>query len=95
MRITDFSIYNYRGASRLEIALDRRLNVFFGVNGSGKSTVLDATAVVTQELENSCANFSYRSSNRRSRFRRRSRSKYARCVYNLNDYRNRVLSPAF
>ena len=52
MRITDLSIYNFRGASRLEIALDRRLNVFFGVNGSGKSTVLDATAVVLSALAN-------------------------------------------
>jgi predicted ATP-binding protein involved in virulence len=46
MKITKLSLSNYRGARALSIDLDERLNVFFGVNGAGKSTVLDAVAIM-------------------------------------------------
>jgi predicted ATP-binding protein involved in virulence len=46
MRITDLSLTHYRGAESLHLELDPNLNVFVGVNGSGKSTVLDAVAIM-------------------------------------------------
>ena len=46
MRITTLSLSNYRGAQSLSIDFDERLNVFFGINGAGKSTVLDAAAIM-------------------------------------------------
>jgi predicted ATP-binding protein involved in virulence len=46
MRITDLSLTHYRGAESLHLKLDPNLNVFVGVNGSGKSTVLDAVAIM-------------------------------------------------
>ncbi len=46
MRITDLSLTHYRGAESLHLELDPHLNVFIGVNGSGKSTVLDAVAIM-------------------------------------------------
>jgi predicted ATP-binding protein involved in virulence len=46
MRITELSLTHYRGAESLHLELDPNLNVFIGVNGSGKSTVLDAVAIM-------------------------------------------------
>ena len=46
MKAEKFNIVNYRGASSLQLEFDDRLNVFYGVNGAGKSTVLDAIAIM-------------------------------------------------
>jgi predicted ATP-binding protein involved in virulence len=46
MRIREISLRYYRGAESLNLELDPSLNVFAGVNGSGKSTVLDAVAIM-------------------------------------------------
>lgn len=46
MKITKINIENYRGAEKLPLLLDPQLNVFYGANGSGKSTVLDAIAIM-------------------------------------------------
>ncbi len=46
MKITKITLVNFRGAQSLSLNLDQRLNVFFGVNGAGKSTVLDAIALM-------------------------------------------------
>jgi predicted ATP-binding protein involved in virulence len=46
MIITRITLTNYRGASSLLLPLHPRLNVFYGSNGSGKSTVLDAAALM-------------------------------------------------
>jgi predicted ATP-binding protein involved in virulence len=46
MKIIELSLKNYRGAESLHLELDPNLNVFIGVNGSGKSTVLDAIAIM-------------------------------------------------
>lgn len=40
--IKTLTLTNYRGVKSLSLDLDKRLNVFVGVNGAGKSTVLDA-----------------------------------------------------
>ena len=45
MKIKSLKLTNFRGAADLPLALDERLNVFVGVNGAGKSTVLDAVAL--------------------------------------------------
>lgn len=45
MKIRSLKLTNFRGAVDLPLILDERLNVFVGVNGAGKSTVLDALAL--------------------------------------------------
>jgi len=46
VHIDKLTLSNYRGATHLEVDLHPKLNVFYGVNGSGKSTVLDAAAIM-------------------------------------------------
>ena len=46
MRIQTLSLNHFRGAKSLSIDLDSQLNVFIGVNGAGKSTVLDAATLL-------------------------------------------------
>jgi predicted ATP-binding protein involved in virulence len=52
MKITEISLKNYRGAESLHLELDPNLNVLIGVNGSGKSTVLDAIAIMLSWVVN-------------------------------------------
>ncbi|MEA1907845.1 MAG: AAA family ATPase [Euryarchaeota archaeon] len=46
MKVIMLHLSNYRDARALSIELNPKLNVFVGVNGSGKSTVLDAIAIM-------------------------------------------------
>lgn len=46
MHINKLILTNYRGASSLSLDLNKNLNVFIGMNGAGKSSVLDATAIL-------------------------------------------------
>jgi len=46
MHIQEIMLTNYRGATSLTLKLDQHLNVLFGINGAGKSTVLDAMAIM-------------------------------------------------
>ena len=46
MHLQTITLTNYRGAKALSLALDSQLNVFVGVNGAGKSTVLDAATIL-------------------------------------------------
>lgn len=46
MILTEIEMTNYRGASALKLEFNEKLNIFFGMNGAGKSTVLDAIALM-------------------------------------------------
>jgi len=46
MNIKKLSLTHYRSAEALSLDLHEKLNVFYGVNGSGKSTILDATVIL-------------------------------------------------
>ena len=46
MKITKLELSHFRGAQSLNLDLHERLNVLVGVNGSGKSSVLDAVAIL-------------------------------------------------
>jgi predicted ATP-binding protein involved in virulence len=46
MYIKTLSLHNYRGAQSLTMELQPRLNVLVGFNGAGKSTILDAIALM-------------------------------------------------
>jgi predicted ATP-binding protein involved in virulence len=50
MRIRNLTLKNFRGFEDATLDLDRPLTVLFGVNGSGKSSVLDASALVLSEV---------------------------------------------
>ncbi|MDR2344557.1 MAG: AAA family ATPase [Planctomycetaceae bacterium] len=46
MHIKKILIENFRGIRKMELELHPKLNVFIGVNGAGKSSVLDVTALI-------------------------------------------------
>ncbi len=50
MKIKSIKLINYRGAVSLNIDFHRQLNVFIGVNGAGKSTILDSLAIMLSWL---------------------------------------------
>jgi predicted ATP-binding protein involved in virulence len=50
--IQSIQLQNFRSVSSLTIKLSERLNVFVGINGAGKSTILDATAILLSWLAN-------------------------------------------
>ncbi|MCG5499267.1 AAA family ATPase [Ectothiorhodospira lacustris] len=52
MHVSELTLLNFRGARNLPIRLDEHLNVFVGMNGSGKSSILDATAILLSWLAN-------------------------------------------
>ena len=52
MRIKQLELENFRGAQNLKLELHDRLNLFVGLNGAGKSTVLDAAAILLSWLAN-------------------------------------------
>lgn len=45
MKIKTLKIHNFRGIDKMDLDLDPRLNVFMGINGVGKSTILDTIAI--------------------------------------------------
>ncbi|MCM1512955.1 MAG: AAA family ATPase [Oxalobacter formigenes] len=52
MYIHSLELTQFRGARKLSITLDKKLNVFVGMNGSGKSSILDASAIMLSWLAN-------------------------------------------
>ena len=56
MKIKSIKLSNYRGAVSLNIDFHRQLNVFIGVNGAGKSTILDSLAIMLSWLVNRLKN---------------------------------------
>ncbi len=52
MYIDTLTLEQFRGAVNLRLDFDKRLNVLVGVNGSGKSSILDATAILLSWLVN-------------------------------------------
>ena len=56
MKIKSIKLINYRGAVSLNIDFHRQLNVFIGVNGAVKSTILDSLAIMLSWLVNRLKN---------------------------------------
>ncbi len=52
MHIQKLTLDRYRGAKFFSITLHEHLNVFVGMNGAGKSSILDATAILLSWLVN-------------------------------------------
>lgn len=52
MKINKITINNFRGIDQATFELSDKLNVFVGLNGSGKSTILDAAVVALSWLVN-------------------------------------------
>ena len=58
MKINTIRLQNYRGIRDLSLDLDKNLTVFFGENGSGKSTVIDSIVIMLSWLVNRLINSS-------------------------------------
>ena len=52
MHIRNLTLEGFRGAQRLELEFQRNLNIFVGMNGAGKTTILDASALLLSWLVN-------------------------------------------
>ena len=52
MKITKLTLKNYKGFKTLDLKFDGQLNLFVGVNGAGKSTVLEALKLSLSWLVN-------------------------------------------
>ncbi|WP_300674960.1 AAA family ATPase [Desulfoluna sp.] len=52
MNIRQMTLANFRGATALSLDLHKDLNVFVGANGAGKSSLLDAAAILLSWLVN-------------------------------------------
>ncbi len=50
MKIEKIQLRNFRGAMEFELPIDPQLTIIVGVNGSGKTTVLDAVAILLSWL---------------------------------------------
>ena len=50
MKLESLKITGFRGISELELEFPERINVLVGVNGSGKSAVLDCAAIMLSRL---------------------------------------------
>lgn len=50
MYIKELTLTNFRGAANLTLNFDKKLNVLVGVNGAGKSSILDACAIMLSRL---------------------------------------------
>lgn len=50
MRVQSISLRNFRGIEHLQVRFGQRTTAFVGVNGVGKSTVLDALAIALSQL---------------------------------------------
>lgn len=50
MHIKELTLTNFRGAANLTLNFDKKLNVLVGVNGAGKSGILDACAIMLSRL---------------------------------------------
>ena len=52
MHICNLTLNEFRGARQLNLKLHNKLNVFVGMNGAGKTTILDAAAILLSWLAN-------------------------------------------
>lgn len=52
MHLSEIKLINFRGAKNLSVKLDEQLNVFVGMNGAGKSTILDACTLLLSWVVN-------------------------------------------
>ncbi|MEY2912138.1 MAG: hypothetical protein RLZZ184_1447 [Cyanobacteriota bacterium] len=50
MRIEELHLQNFRGFRELKLTLPPDLAVFIGVNGSGKSSILDSIAILLSQF---------------------------------------------
>lgn len=50
MKINNIKLNNFRGIEKLELDIDGRNTVFYGINGSGKTTVLSAITILYSRL---------------------------------------------
>jgi len=50
MKVKKLGIHNFRHFVDLEIEFDERLNVFVGINGAGKTSILDVLAIMLSRL---------------------------------------------
>ena len=50
MKLNKIKIINFRGISDMEIEFDKRATVIYGINGMGKSAVLEACNILFSKI---------------------------------------------
>lgn len=50
MKLNSITLQNFKGIDNLEIKLDNKTTVIFGVNGVGKSTILQAIDLLYADI---------------------------------------------
>lgn len=51
MNLSEITLNHFRGVSRLTVELDSKMTVLVGMNGVGKSSVLDALAIMLNQIQ--------------------------------------------
>jgi predicted ATP-dependent endonuclease of OLD family len=46
MKIEKLTLKNFRGIDELPLSFNSKMNIIFGINGAGKSSILDATVIM-------------------------------------------------
>ena len=50
MHLISMSLENYRCFEKMDVSFEPRLTVFVGANGAGKTAVLEAVAVLLEQI---------------------------------------------
>ena len=46
--VKNINLFNYRNFDRLNITFDEKLNIFFGLNGCGKTNILEGISLIAK-----------------------------------------------
>lgn len=57
MIIRKLSLVNFRGIKKGEFNFDNNFNVLVGINGSGKTTIIDALGIILSRIIPQVSNF--------------------------------------
>jgi predicted ATP-binding protein involved in virulence len=96
MRITKLQVENFRSIQNIDFEFDYHLNVFYGVNGVGKSTILDALALMLSWVTKRTINFRSQGTHINKEYDIKNGEKYSSLRLGLKYlYNNEIHGPEF